>query len=1054
MFHLHEGEPFTHFFAAPLLPPPQEFHVTLDADSSDGGPETEGALEADAEPELGGHSDGDSHGDFPIVGIGASAGGLAALEAFFSAMPADRDPGMAFVLVQHLAPDHESVLHELIARQTRMKVVQVEDGMRIERDCVYVIPPNRNMSLSDGRLHLTEPDTPRGQRLPIDFFFRSLAQDQQARAICVVLSGTASDGTHGLRMIKGEGGMVMVQDPETTKYRGMPQSAIATGLVDFVLPPEEMPGKLMEYARTALEGTSGPDGPRTPEAESPAGSPDALTTLFTLLRDQTGHDFSEYKDSTVQRRLKRRMAVQQVDRLEDYARFLKSSPDEVEALFRDLLIGVTRFFRDPEAFEALGDAVSGLMVERSPGSVIRVWVPGCSTGEEAYSIAILLREEMEALDRNFRVQLFATDIDPRAIVIARAGVYPASIAPDLPDRELTRYFIPDEAEDAAYRIREDIREMLVFSEQNVLRDPPFSKLDLISCRNLLIYLNQDLQKQLIPLFHYALRPGGLLFLGTSEGVGEFNDLFAPLDRRMSLFRRQETSDDHARAPAGPFGRPRKGNASGRHPTEEVPRSAPIPLRRVTETALLEETVPVAALVDEAGKILYLHGRTGLYLEPAPGDGEMNVLRMAREGLRRELSIAFHRATTRRERVSRDGLEVRTNGDSVTADLVVRPVSTWPPAIAGMPEEEDSPLFLIILKAVPARDPDGTDGPDRSASGEEGRPDPELKARIVELEEELEASEEYLRATQEEMQSTNEELRTSIEELQSTNEELQSTNEELETSQEELQSLNEELATVNTELETKVSDLSRAQNDMNNLLAGTGIATIFVDQDLRIQRFTPTATRLMNLIKADEGRPVGDLASKLASYDSLAADARRVLETLEPREFEVRAEDGRWYLLGIRPYRTLENVIEGAVITFIEITELKKAQAAIRETEGLRRLAVVVRDSSDPIVSLDLEGSIQAWNPAATRVYGWSEAEALEMNYLELVPESLRAQARSMLEAARGGLELEPVTTERLTRDGEPVPIRLTATGLVDESGRPYGISATERPLQREASEEG
>jgi two-component system, chemotaxis family, CheB/CheR fusion protein len=1024
-----------------------------DEDPPEGGPVTEAAPEPDAGPNPG----ADPHGDFPIVGIGASAGGLAALEAFFSAMPADRDPGMAFVLVQHLAPDHQSVLHELIARRTRMKVVQVEDGMRVERNCVYVIPPNRDMTLSDGQLQLTERDTPRGQRLPIDSFFRSLAQDQQARAICVVLSGTASDGTHGLRMIKGEGGMAMVQDPETTEYRGMPESAIATGLVDFVLPPEEMPRQLMEHARTGFGGASRSEGPKAPRAEPSPGSPDALEMLFALIRDQTGHDFSGYKDTTVHRRLQRRMAAQKVDRLEDYLRFLKTSPDEVGALFRDLLIGVTRFFRDPEAFHALADAVSEMIAEKSPGSVIRVWVPGCSTGEEAYTIAILLREQMETMDRSFRVQVFATDIDPRAIEVARAGVYPASIEPDLPDSGLTRYFVPDGPEETAYRVRENIRDMLVFSEQDVLRDPPFSRLDLISCRNLLIYLSGDLQKQLIPLFHYALRSGGLLFLGTSEGVGEFSELFTPLDRKMSLYRRQEVSHDYARLASGPFGRPRKGPPSGQGLTDKPPRAAPIPLRRLTEDALLEETTAVAALVDEDGKILYLHGRTGLYLEPAPGEGGMNVLRMAREGLRRELAIALHGATTRRERVRRDGLEVKTNGDSVMVDLVVRPVSGRPPAIAASemdegPEGDAGPaLFLVILKAVPVPASEGTA---RSTSGQEGGDDPELEARIAELEAELQASEEYLRATQEAMQSTNEELRTSVEELQSTNEELQSTNEELETSQEELQSLNEELATVNTELETKVSDLSRAQNDMNNLLGGTGIATIFVDQELRIQRFTPTATRLMNLIKADEGRPVGDLASKLGKYGSLARDARRVLETLEPRELEVQADDGRWYLLGIRPYRTLDNVIEGAVITFTEITELKQAQAALQEAEGLRRLAVVVRDSHDPIVSLDLEGSIQGWNPAAARVYGWSEAEALEMNYLDLVPENLKAQARSMLEAASGGLDLEPLTTERLTRDGEPVPIWLTATGLVDESGRPYGISATERPLQPEVLEEG
>ena len=1017
-----------------------------DEDPSTGDPRTAAARESD-EPQ---DPNDTPRRDFPIVGIGASAGGLSALEAFFSGMPSDRDPGMAFVLVQHLAPDHESVLPELIGRQTRMQALQVEDGVRVEPNVVYVIPPGRDMSVSEGRLHLTVPEVPRGHRLPIDILFRSLATEQGAHAICVLLSGTGSDGTMGLRMIKGEGGMAMAQAPETTEYRGMPESAIRTGLVDFVLPPEEMAGQLMEYVRTALPGGSGSAAPKAPRTHASPESEDVLETLFTLLRDQTGHDFSEYKDTTLDRRLTRRMAVQHVDRLEDYVRFLQRNPEELEALFHDLLIGVTRFFRDPEAFQALGDAVSEMIARRTPGSVVRVWVPGCSTGEEAYSIAILLRKQMEAIGRSFRVQVFATDIDPRAIEVARAGVYPASVAPDLPDGDLARFFVPEEHDETQHRIREDIREMLVFSEQNILRDPPFSKLDLISCRNLLIYLNSDLQKQVIPLFHYALNPGGLLFLGTSESVGTFNDLFAPLDRKMSLYRRQEISHDHTRPALAPFGRPRKGTPSGRRLKEQAPGAAPVPLRRLTETALLKEDAAVAALVDETGKILYLHGRTGLYLEPAPGDEGMNVLQMAREGLRRELAITFHAARTRKERMRRNGLEVRTNGDSVRIDLVVRPVSGRAPAKTGS-AERDSPLFLVILKPAPDT-ASGRAAPTPSV-GDEDR-DPELEGRILELEEELEAGEAYLRATQEEMQSTNEELRTSIEELQSTNEELQSTNEELETSQEELQSLNEELATVNSELETKVADLSRAQNDMNNLLAGTGIATIFVDQELCIQRFTPTATQLLNLIKADEGRPVGDLASKMASYDSLAEDAAQVLETLEARELEVEGEDGRWYLLGIRPYRTLQNVIEGAVITFIEITELKEAQAAVRETEELRRLAVVVRDSNDPIVSLDLHGSIQAWNPAAAGVYGWSEAEALEMNYLDLVPENLRAETRSMFEAVREGRDLEPFRTERLTRDGDPMKIWLTATELVDESGRPYGISCTERRLRREAQEAG
>jgi two-component system, chemotaxis family, CheB/CheR fusion protein len=842
----------------------------------------------------------------------------------------------------------------------------------------------------------------------------------------------------------------MVQSPETTAYSGMPRSAIGTGLVDFVLPPEEMPGQLIAYARHALEGTARPDGPDMPRAGSPEGSPETLATLFALVREQTGHDFSGYKDTTVHRRLQRRMAVHQVDQLDDYVRFLKASPEEVEALFRDLLIGVTRFFRDPEAFQALGNAISRMITDKAPGSTLRVWVPGCSTGEEAYSIAILLRERMEAMKRTFQVKVFATDIDPGAIQLARAGVFPANVAPDLPDDGLSRFFVPEGDGEAAYRIRKDIREMLIFSEQDVVRDPPFSRLDLISCRNLLIYLSPGLQKQLIPRFHYALAPGGLLFLGTSESIGEFTDRFAPLDRRMSLYQRLDVPHAHARPAAGPFGRPRKEVPSDPDPTEGESDAAPIPLRRLAEAALLEEAAAVAALVDEVGKILYVHGRTGLYLEPTPGGGGMNVLRMARDGLQRDLTIAFHRATTRQERVHQDGLEVRTNGEAVRVDLVVRPVAGQPSATAGPKKAGDPGLFLVILKPVASAPLDGTT---RTTLEEGGGTDPEAMGRIALLEREMEAREDYLRATQEEMQASNEELRTSVEELQSTNEELQSTNEELETSQEELQSLNEELSTVNAELESKVADLSRSRNDMNNLLSGTGIATLFVDQELRIQRFTRTATRLMNLIEADVGRPVGDLASKLVGYDSLPEDAGRVLETLEPMEREVQSGDDRWYLLGIRPYRTLENVVEGAVITFTEITDLKNAQAAARETEGLRRLAVVVRDSNDPIVSLDREGHVRTWNPAAARVYGWAEEEALQMRYLDLVPEGLRAETGSMLEAVLRGQDIAPLQTTRLTRGGEAVTIWFTATALTDEAGQAYGISTTERPIQPGALED-
>ena len=574
---------------------------------------------------------------FPIVGIGASAGGLAAFEAFFSGMPADTDPGMAFVLVQHLAPDHKSILTDLVKRYTRMQVFEVEDGMAVKPNCAYIIPPNRDMAFLNGTLQLLEPAAPRGQRLPIDFFFRSLAQDQHERAICIVLSGTGSDGTLGVRAIKGEGGMVMAQNPESTEYDGMPRSAIATGLVDYVLPPAEMPAQLIAYVAHAFGKTPRPVSPPAPKAE------DALKKIFILLRAQTGHDFSQYKQNTINRRVERRMAVHQIERLDEYVRYLQQTPAEVEALFRDLLIGVTSFFRDPEAFAALEEQVIPRLFAGKPaGAVIRVWVPGCSTGEEAYSIAILLQEHMEALKQSFKVQVFATDIDSQAIEQARAGLYPASIAADVSPERLARFFA-QEPDGSAYRIHKGIRDMLVFSEQDVIKDPPFSKLDLISCRNLLIYMGGELQKKLIPLFHYALNPGGLLFLGTSETVGEFADLFATLDRKSKLYQRKEDVHGAHRPAMGRFLPPLTEDGAVPRPAGKAPGESKLPLRELTERALLQQYAPVGALVNERGDILYLHGRTGLYLEPAPGEAGMNILKMAREGLRRDLTTALHKA---------------------------------------------------------------------------------------------------------------------------------------------------------------------------------------------------------------------------------------------------------------------------------------------------------------------------------------------------------------------------------------------------------------------------
>ncbi|GFK93515.1 Chemotaxis protein methyltransferase Cher2 [Fundidesulfovibrio magnetotacticus] len=970
---------------------------------------------------------------FPIVGIGASAGGLAAFEAFFSGMPADADPGMAFVLVQHLAPDHNSILTDLVRRYTRMQVFEVEDGMEVRPNCTYIIPPNHDMAFLNGTLQLLAPAAPRGQRLPIDFFFRSLAQDQHERAIGVVLSGTGSDGTQGVRAIKGEGGMVMAQNPESTEYDGMPRNAIATGLVDFELPPAEMPAQIISYVAHAFGKPPRPGAAPLHKAES------AIKKIFVLLRVQTGHDFSMYKPSTIHRRIDRRMAVHQIETLNDYVKYLQHNPLEVEALFKDLLIGVTSFFRDPEAFKALEEhIIPKLFAGKQTGASIRIWSTGCSTGEEAYSLAILLQERLEMLKQSFNVQIFATDIDSMAIATARTGLYPASIAADISPERLGRFFVA-ESDGRMYRIHKGIRDMLVFSEHDLIRDPPFSKLDLISCRNLMIYMGGELQKRLIPIFHYALNPGGFIFLGTSETVGEFGDLFSTLERKLKLYQRKDDIHGARRTVPGYYLPFPSLEGKANQAVGKTPAAGKLPLRELTEQALLTHVPLVGVLVNAQGAILYLHGRTGMYLEPAPGEaGVNNILKMAREGLRRDLTTALHKASVTKAAVRCEGLRIKTNGHYTLANLVVSPVPTQ---LASAPEDT---LFLVILEEIPGADTTGAPGAILEPVWVEGGTDANVDARITALKQELRAKEEYLQTTNEELETSNEELKSSNEEMQSINEELQSSNEELETSKEELQSVNEELATVNAELQTKVADLSQANNDMNNLLAGTGIATVFVDHQLRILRFTPAATQIINMILSDVGRPVRHIVSNLIGYDSLAADAQAVLDTLTPRAIEVETTEGKWYTMRIRPYRTLDNVIEGAVITFFDITETKQAQEMLKMANEQLRLAIVVRDAQDAILMIDLDGRIKAWNVSAQKLFGWSEAEALSMNIRDMLPPELRDQELDNLLKVVKNEAQAPYATKRKNKDGQFIDVWLTATAMLDNAGRIYAIATTER----------
>jgi two-component system, chemotaxis family, CheB/CheR fusion protein len=877
-------------------------------------------------------------GRLRIIGLGASAGGLEACEQFFTHLPPDT--GMAFVVVSHLDPDRKGMMPELLQRQTRLKVSQAEDGMKVLPNRIYVIPPNKDLSILHGRLQLLEPSAPRGLRMPVDFFFKSLAQDQKDRGIGVILSGMGTDGTQGVRAIKEEMGLAVVQDPASAKYDGMPRSAIGTGLVDIAAPAAELPARLVAFVNHAARLRR-----QIPaEEERPSG---ALQKMLVLLRARTGTDFSGYKPTTIHRRIERRMTVHQLHTLPHYVRYMQENPQEIDLLFRELLIGVTRFFRDPPAFEALKEKALPRMLDRkAPGGPLRIWVPGCSTGEEAYSVAIAVTEclaERRHKDDS-TIQVFATDLDKEAVDKARQGVFPANIAADVSPERLKRFFIREEN---GYTIKKAIRDRIVFAPHDILTAPPFTKLDLLCCRNLLIYLKAESQRKLLATFRYALNPGGILFLGPAESVGGFTDVYAPIDNRWKLFGRKELPDDVRMVTE---------SAGSRLPREAVP-----PPRTETKTAapgsgvattvqqlLLDSYVPPAVVINRDGDIIYVVGRTGKYLEPSSGKADPNVFAMAREGLRLELGSAIQDAVKRSAAVTVTNLRVKTNGGEQAVNLTVRPLEE-------SPARQD--LLLVVFQEVePAAA--GGKGPAKAKS----RP---TSTRAKALEKELQRTRSQLQSTIEQMGASQEELKAANEELQSNNEELQSTNEELTTTKEELQSLNEEMTTVNSELQTKIDELSLANDDMKNLLNGIEVATVFTDNDLGIKRFTPQATRIINLIPTDVGRPLSHLVTNL-KYERLLDDAKTVLATLVAKEAQVETTDGQWYLMRILPYRTADNVIEGVVITFTEITPLKQLEASLRESQSAltesRLLAEsIIATVREPLLVLDAEMRIVSAN---------------------------------------------------------------------------------------------
>ncbi|HTM46779.1 MAG TPA: chemotaxis protein CheB, partial [Polyangiaceae bacterium] len=942
------------------------------------------------------HSPASSDPGFPVVGIGASAGGLEALEVFLRKVPAQS--GMAYVVVQHLDPNHKGMLIELLQRCSAIPVTQAQDKLKVQPNHVYVIAPGKDMSLLSGELHLLPHVSTRGLNLPIDFFFRSLAEDQQQRAIGVILSGMGSDGTLGLRAIKEKAGATFVQALGSAKFDGMPRSAIESGMADLVAPVEELPEKIIAYCQHALHSKR-PDVSIEDKAQS------TLEKVCLLLRAHTGNDFSQYKQSTIYRRIERRMGLHQIDSLDHYVRYLRENPREIELLFKELLIGVTSFFRDAPTWEHLKQQVlPELLNGRPTGTVLRAWVPGCSTGEEAYSLAMIFKEAAAPFKpaTNIALQIFATDMDRDAIDRARQGWYPDNIAADVSPERLRHFFVQEES---GFRVSKDIREMVVFAQQNIIMDPPFTKLDFLSCRNLLIYLSSDVQKKLIPLFHYSLSPGGILLLGSAETIGSFSNLFNPIDAKTRIYRKQNQGGS---VPVDfPSSTQAPQHAMSESAQEAVPSKAVTSnLQVIADRVLVQRFSPLGVLCTDKGDILYISSRAGKYLEPAVGKANMNVIAMARDGLRFELSSAFS-AAVRQDRIVRvHGIKVGTSGGTQGVDLTVQKL-TEPKELRGS--------VMITFTDVPA----GTALAPKART--RGKREP---SRIAELEQELQQAREELQTAREEMQTSQEELKSTNEELQSTNEELQSSNEELTTSKEEMQSLNEELQTVNHELQTKVDELSRSNNDMKNLLNSTNIATLFLDSALHVRRFTTPTVRIIKLIAADAGRPITDIASDL-EYPDLAEDAREVLRTLVFREKHVKTRDDRWFSVRIMPYRTLENVIDGVVITFNDSSEsmtlereLKESRNELKEVKNelkgsTHMLSTLIEQLDAGVVAVNRGLTVTLINGQAERLLRRDRAELEGKNLFEAFPDgatldhklvdALRRRTALSFETALGGL---------------------------------------------------
>jgi two-component system, chemotaxis family, CheB/CheR fusion protein len=893
---------------------------------------------------------------FPIVGVGASAGGLEAFRQLLGHLPTDT--GMAFVLVQHLDPTHDSILTELLSRSTRMPVTEVTDGMAVKPDHVYIIPRNTNMAIAEGLLRLLPREEARGQHRPIDYFLRTLAEDQNQRAIGVILSGTASDGTLGMEAIKAEGGITFAQDSKSAKYDSMPRSAISAGHVDFILTPE---GIAQELARISRHPYVTPPATAIPvEEEALSTGRNGFRKILALLRKATGVDFTDYKANTMHRRIARRMVLSKLESMEDYARFLRGTAAEVEALYQDILINVTSFFRNPETFDALKERIFPKIVEhRAPDEPVRVWSLGCSTGEEAYSIAMSFVEFAADRGEHIPIQIFATDLSEKGIEKARMGLYSKDIAEDVSPERLRRFFTEAEG---GYRISKPIRDMVVFARQNVLADPPFSHLDLISCRNLLIYLEPVLQKQVLPTLHYALKPAGVLWLGASETVGSASHLFTPEDKKHRFYAKKLTSarmrfhlapGDSARDSAGLDRRTSRVTepALGGHEAEKE-----------ADRILLARYAPASVLINAEMDILQFRGSTGTYLEAPSGKATFNLLKMAREGLILPLRTAIQKAKKDDSTIRKEGLRINYDGESRQVNLEVVPIKS-------LAANERS--FLVLFEPVlPQQTLDQDINPREAKVGPPKRKTQDRQA--ARLHEELAATREYMQSLVEQQEASNEELQSANEEIQSSNEELQSINEELETAKEELESSNEELTTLNDELHNRNLELTYLYDDLNNLLGSVNIPVLMLGNDLRIRRFTPQAEKVLSLITTDVGRHIGDMKLKIDAPD-LEELIVEVISTVSAKGREVQDQQGRWYAMRIQPYKTLDNKIDGAVIVLVDINELKQSEAAIVEARDYAE--AIVRTAPNPLVILNADLRLHSANEAFYKMFEVSPAES-------------------------------------------------------------------------------